>query len=221
MAGWLDAVVFDLDGTIVDTESPSFEAWRRTWEDHGHVLELERWVVCVGRDWGLFDPLAELGALVPDLDLEVVRTGKRALEASLVADSTLRPGVIAWLAECEALGLPLGIASSSPRDWVDGHLDRLGVAGSFSTVHTVTEVGLHKPDPASYLAACAALGADPARCLAVEDSMNGVMAAKAAGMRVVACPNPITAGLDLTAADVIVDSLERQTIAAVAASLAP
>jgi putative hydrolase of the HAD superfamily len=221
VAGWLDAVVFDLDGTIVDTEQPSFEAWRRTWDEHGETLLLEDWVVCVGTDWDLFDPLAELGRRVPGLDLEAVRRTKRELEATLMGGTVLRDGVAAWIAEAAALDLPLAIASSSPRHWVDDHLDRLGVAASFQSVHTVTEVGVTKPDPASYLAACEALGVQPSRALAIEDSANGTAAAKAAGMRVVACPNPITVGLDLTAADLVLTSLTERTLAQVAEHLAP
>jgi putative hydrolase of the HAD superfamily len=218
-ASWLEAVVFDLDGTIVDTESPSFESWRRTWEQHGETLLLEEWVLCVGRDWDLFDPLAELGRRLPHLDLDDVRETKRALEQTLVSETVLRDGVASWIAEAEAMGVPMAIASSSPRDWVDGHLDRLGVAGSFRSVHTVTEVGVHKPDPASYLAACAALGVDPGRALAVEDSLTGTTAAKAAGMRVVACPNPVTVGLDLSAADLVLTSLADRTLSQVVADI--
>jgi putative hydrolase of the HAD superfamily len=220
VAGWLDAVVFDLDGTIVDTESPSFESWRRTWADHGETLLLEDWVLCVGTDWNLFDPLAELGRRVPGLDLEAVRAGKRALEATLVEGTALRDGVAAWLAEAAALDLPLAVASSSPRHWVDEHLDRLGVATSFLSVHTVTEVGVQKPDPASYLAACEALGVRPERALAVEDSVNGTAAARAAGMRVVACPNPVTVSLDLSEADIVLESLSSRTLSQVAQDLA-
>jgi len=220
VAGWLDAVVFDLDGTIVDTESPSFESWRRTWEQHGETLLLDEWVLCVGTDWDLFDPLAELGRRVPGLDLDSVRAGKRELEATLVGVTVLREGVSAWLAEAAALDLPLAIASSSPRQWVDQHLERLGVAGSFVSVHTVTEVGVTKPDPASYLAACTALGVEPARSLAVEDSVNGTAAARAAGMRVVACPNPVTVGLDLSTADLVLSTLEERTLTQVAEDLA-
>lgn len=209
------AVVFDLDGTIVDTEQPSFEAWRRTWEDHGHELRLEDWVLCVGTDWDLFDPMASLQERVgPEFDALAARQAKRRLEGELVAATVVRDGVETWLDEADARGIPVGLASSSPRDWVDDHLERLGLARRFATVQTRTEVGVTKPDPAAYLAACAALAVDPARALAVEDSANGVAAAKAAGMLTVVFPNPITAGLDLSAADLLVTDLSAWTLAA-------
>lgn len=219
------AAVFDLDGTIVDTEQASFDAWRRTWADHGHELRLEDWVLCVGTDWELFDPMTTLGSLVgAGFDADAVRTARRALEAELVAATVIRAGIEAWLDEAESAAIPLGLASSSPRDWVDAQLDRLGLAARFTTVQSRTEVGVTKPDPASYLAACAALEVDPADALAVEDSANGVAAAKAAGMPTVAFPNPITAGLDLSAADLVLEDLAGSTLvgtwAAVTASRA-
>jgi HAD superfamily hydrolase (TIGR01509 family) len=207
------AVVFDLDGTIVDTEQPSFEAWRRTWADHGHDLRLEDWVLCVGTDWNLFDPLTSLRERVgAGFDAASVRQAKRQLEAELVAATVIRDGVEAWLDEAAAADLPVGLASSSPRDWVDSHLERLGLAARFATVQTRSEVGVTKPDPAAYLAACAALDVAPASALAVEDSANGVAAAKAAGLPTVAFPNPITAGLDLSAADLLVPDLTEWTL---------
>jgi HAD superfamily hydrolase (TIGR01509 family) len=208
------AVVFDLDGTIVDTEQPSFEAWRRTWADHGHELRLEDWVPCVGTDWDLFDPLAVLAERVgPGFDQGSVREAKHLLEAELVAATVVRDGVEAWLDEAGAAGIPVGLASSSPRDWVDAHLSRLGLAHRFATVQTRTEVGVTKPDPAAYLAACAALEVDPGRALAVEDSVNGLAAARAAGLATVVFPNPVTAGLDLSAADLLVTDLTAWTLA--------
>ena len=207
------AVVFDLDGTIVDTEQSSFESWRRTWADHGHDLALDEWVLCVGRDSALFDPLAALAERVgAGFDAELASTARRAVEAELVAVTVVRAGVEAWLDQADAGGVPVGLASSSPRDWVDAHLSRLGLTRRFATVQTRTEVGVTKPDPASYLAACAALGTEPSRALAVEDSANGLAAARAAGMATVAFPNPITAGLDLSGADLVVTDLSAWTL---------
>jgi len=226
LSGLPAAVVFDLDGTIVDTEQPVFEAWRRTWADLGHELRLEDWLLCVGRDDALFDPMAALEQRVgAGFDGEAVRAARRALEAELVAVTVVRNGVEAWLDEADAAGLPVGVASSSPRRWVDDQLARLGLAGRFATVQSSTEVGVTKPDPAAYLAACAALGVAPPEALAVEDSANGLAAARAAGMATVAFPNPVTAGLDLSAADLLVPDLAAWTLsgawAAIVARSAP
>lgn len=208
------ALVFDLDGTIVDTEEPTFEAWRRAWADHGHELRLQDWVLCVGRDDELFDPAAALKELVgPSFDAEAMHAARRVLQAELVATTVIRDGVEAWLDEAAAAGVPVGLASSSPRPWVEEHLGRLGLADRFATVQTSTDVGVTKPDPAAYLAACAALGAPPDRALAVEDSANGLAAAKAAGMATIVFPNPVTAGLDLSGADLLLPDLTAWTLA--------
>jgi HAD superfamily hydrolase (TIGR01509 family) len=104
--------------------------------------------------------------------------------------------------------LKLAVASSSPANWLNTHLPRLGLLLAFDAVRTCTDVdGRKKPDPAVYLAACAAIGVPPHTALAVEDSMHGVAAAKAAGMYCVAVPNEATQGMDFSQADVVLSSL--------------
>jgi HAD superfamily hydrolase (TIGR01509 family) len=111
-------------------------------------------------------------------------------------------------------GVPLGIASSSSRAWLERHTSRLGVATRFGTMVGADLVGgVGKPAPDVYLRACADLGADPARSVAIEDSAHGVAAAAAAGMAVVAVPSRITRHNDLGQADLLVDSVERLTLA--------
>ncbi|MEO5680874.1 MAG: HAD-IA family hydrolase, partial [Acidimicrobiales bacterium] len=186
---------------------------RRTWSEHGHELLLEEWVLCVGGG-DLFDPVGALAARVgTSFDEEAVLRATLAHQVELGAATEARHGIEAWLEAARRAGVPVGVASSSPRPWVDGHLARLGLTDRFLTVQTVTEVGVTKPDPASYLAACAALGVDPLDALAVEDSAHGLAAALAAGMRAVAFPNPITAGLDLSAAHLLVGDLREWTLA--------
>ena len=117
------------------------------------------------------------------------------------------PGVVDLLDDLEAAGVARGIASSSSREWIDGHLERLGLRDRFATVAGVDRTGVGKPAPDVYLLACADLGADPARSVAVEDSGHGIAAAKAAGLFCVAVPSRITRHTDLSAADLIVASL--------------
>jgi beta-phosphoglucomutase-like phosphatase (HAD superfamily) len=104
------------------------------------------------------------------------------------------------------------IASSSELEWVVSHLDRLGLRDAFASVACHGPELRAKPDPDTYLAACAALGVEPAAALAVEDSPHGIRAARAAGLRVVAVPNDVTARLDLSAADLRLPSLAACTL---------
>jgi HAD superfamily hydrolase (TIGR01509 family) len=205
-------VVFDFDGTILDTEEPVFRSWAELWEDHGHTLELATWQATIGTD-AVFDPWGELEARVGrtlDPDLHVRRRRRRD---ELQAQFEPRAGVLAWLDEATRLGVPVGIASSSPHDWVRGHLDRLGLAVMFSCVVCCDDVVPAKSDPTSYRQACTQLGADPRCSVAVEDSPHGVSAAVGAGLWTVAVPHPLTAGLDLSAADAVVGSLSELPLA--------
>ena len=90
----------------------------------------------------------------------------------------------------EAAGVPAGSRRARHREWIDGHLGRLGLLDRFATVAGVDRTGVGKPAPDVYLLACADLGADPARSVAVEDSAHGIAAAKAAGLFCVAVPEP-------------------------------
>jgi beta-phosphoglucomutase-like phosphatase (HAD superfamily) len=117
------------------------------------------------------------------------------------------------LEEAEQLGVPVGIASSSPPDWVNGHLERLGLRRHFSCVTCSDGIVPAKPDPTSYRLTCQRLGADPRRSVAVEDSPHGV----AAGLFTVAVPHKLTASLDLSAANLVVTSLDTLTLSDVLA----
>jgi HAD superfamily hydrolase (TIGR01509 family) len=124
------------------------------------------------------------------------------------------PGVEQWIADVRRLHLGIAIASSSPIEWVHGHLTRLGVRDRFDHVSCRDVDVPGKPAPDVYLRACEALGVSPADALAVEDSPNGIAAAKAAGLRCVAVPNAITAPLDFSQADLVVASLAEVPLAA-------
>nr|MBA2626021.1 HAD-IA family hydrolase [Acidimicrobiia bacterium] len=122
------------------------------------------------------------------------------------------PGVERWLDDAERLGLALGVASSSEADWVIGHLERLGLLDRFAHLSCFDGRLRSKPAPDLYLAACEALGVAPTDALAVEDSPNGVAAARAGGLRTVAVPRNLTRDLDVSAADLVVDSLADVTV---------
>jgi HAD superfamily hydrolase (TIGR01509 family) len=205
----VDAVVFDFDGHMLDTEVPVYAAWCATFESYGAVPPtIEEWGVYIGTDSDdreLLDLLVTTASAPVDVDEMQAR--RRAHRDALLAAETVRPGVAAWIDEATAAGLGIAIASSSPDAWVLGHLDRLGLRGHFLHVMCAGDGRPAKPEPDTYVAACAALGVEPHRALAVEDSAHGVAAAKSAGLLCVVVPNSLTKALDLSAADLRLDSL--------------
>jgi HAD superfamily hydrolase (TIGR01509 family) len=206
------AIVFDFDGLILDTEEPIYRSWLEVYEAHGEDLPFERWVQIVGSTTTGFHPqhhLEErLGRPLPKEVLE--RRMDRRTE--LILANRVLPGVAQRLDEARDMGLKLGVASSSTQDWVRGHLVRLGLLDRFDCLRCRDDVASAKPDPDLYLAVLDCLGVTAAESIAIEDSPNGVAAAKRAGLRCVAIPNSITARLDLSRADLILSSLAELTV---------
>ena len=207
------AIIFDFDGLIVDTETPAFHAWSAIFREHGVTLKLAEWVQCVGTDHGIFDPVDHLdvllkaGGLAKDLDRIALFADKDQRKSAISAVQPVLPGVVERMAEARALGLKIAVASSSGATWVKGHLSRIGLDVRVDAVVTKEDVARVKPFPDIYLKAAAVLGVAPAEGIAFEDSLNGVKAAKAAGMRCFAIPNGVTSGLDFAAADGVFPSL--------------
>jgi len=202
------ALVFDFDGLILDTESTDFQSWQEVYRAHGCELRLEDWADCVGRPAGHFDPFEHLERLTGvRFERGQIRAQRSARMRELNLLQSVLPGVCDYLREARELGLTIGLASSSDRAWVHGHLGRLGLRDYFDTIKCVEDTGAHKPDPAPYLAVLDTLGVPPAGAVAFEDSPHGVAAAKAAGMLCVAVPNPVTRRLGLDRADLVLASL--------------
>jgi HAD superfamily hydrolase (TIGR01509 family) len=217
----IDAIVFDFDGLILDTEVPIYTSWCAAFAAHGAAPPtIEEWSAEIGTT-GAIDIEAWLVERADrDVDLDAMHSSRRAHCAGLLDAEVVRPGVEAWLDEADAAGLGLAIASSSDAAWVLGHLERLGLRARFAHVATAGDGGLPgKPAPDTYLAACARLGVEPSNALAVEDSPNGIKAAKAAGLWCVTVPHVLTETLDLSAADVRLPSLASATVADVIAQL--
>jgi HAD superfamily hydrolase (TIGR01509 family) len=203
-----EAVIFDFDGLILDTEMPAYQSWQEIFELHGHSLPMSVWeLVLGGRSSApiVCDYLEELLGEPIDRDRLVERRRARNLE--LMAAEQILPGVRERIAEAKALGLRLGVASSSSREWVAGHLQRFGLREYFDCLRCGDEVSRVKPEPDLYLAALAGLDVEAERAIALEDSPKGVIAAKRAGIFCVAVPNTITARLTLDHADLVLPSL--------------
>lgn len=202
------AFLFDFDGLVLDTETPSLAGWQRLYREHGHELPLDRWAQVVGTH-AAWDPMAHLEDLVGSpLEREALNERRYAHELSLIEAEGLRPGISEYFVAARRRGLKRAIVSSSSRPWVDLHLLRLEEAVGWDAILTADrDQSRAKPAPTLYLEALAGLELTADEAIAFEDSPNGVRAARAAGIFVVAVPNGVTRDLGLDEADLLVESL--------------
>jgi HAD superfamily hydrolase (TIGR01509 family) len=202
------AVIFDFDGLILDTEVPEFQTWQEIYQAHGCELALEAWATGLGTSADAFDPCAHLAAqLGLSIDREAVQHRRRQRYRELLKAQSVLPGVREYITEAKRLGLHLGVASSSSREWVVGHLTELGLSAYFDCIKCRDDVPRVKPDPALYQAVVETFALQPSQAIALEDSPNGIAAAKRAGLFCVAVPNPLTRQLSLAHADLLISSL--------------
>ena len=214
------ALVFDFDGLILETETPALESWAEIYREHGHEVPMDLWHGYIGSDTG-FDPAGHLAALVGEgFDRVATKARRDARKSELIAGLEVMVGVREYIEDAKRLGLRLAVASSSSRAWVLGHLERLRLNADWDAVRTSDDVARTKPAPDLYFSAVAALGVAPAEAVAFEDSANGIAAAKDAGLLCVAVPNALTAGMDLSRADLRLTSLAETPLASVLALLA-
>ena len=213
------AVVFDFDGLILDTETPLFEAWQEAYRRKGYELRLSDWQHALGTHGG-FDPVSHLRGLLGDgVGIAVVEQEVRARYRARCDTLPLLPGVREILTDARAAGLGTAVASSSTRGWVESWIERHGIRPLFDAVCGRNDVARVKPAPDLFLLAAERLGVPPARCVVFEDSPNGMRAARSAGMRCVAVPNPLTRELPLPDPDLVVDSAADLPLAEIARRL--
>ncbi|MDR3687952.1 MAG: HAD family hydrolase [Fimbriimonas sp.] len=207
----LDALIFDFDGLIVDTETPEALVWREVFREHGQTLPDDYWNDSIGRgaEQVKESPLQLLNRLTEEkLDIQAVDKTRERRLYNMIAAEPARRGVVSLLKEAKSAGMKLAVASSSKHWWVDGHLERLNLKQYFQHIVCADDVPRAKPFPDLYLKAASKLQVGLAEVMAFEDSPHGIASAKAAGIFVVAVPNSMTATLDLTAADVRFESLD-------------
>ena len=205
----IEALLFDFDGLLVDSESVAFQTWQEAYREHGAELAVERWAAAIGTIGG-FDPLEHLEeSLGRAIDREAVERAQREREHALAVVQPFRPGVVEYLTEARERGIRVAIVSSSSNAWIAGHLERLDTVDGWACIVCANgDVARAKPRPTLYLEALDNLGVAPEAAIAFEDSPNGVAAARAAEIFCVAVPNSVTAQLDLSEADLLVESLE-------------
>jgi HAD superfamily hydrolase (TIGR01509 family) len=208
LSGRYRAVIFDMDGLLLDTETLWHEAEVELFRRHGADFTWDDKMAVIGTSFDvtarhfaerLGRPMQDGAALVDEM---IALMHDRVLR-QVVA----RPGAIELVERLQELdGVRLGLASNSPRFLVLDALATAGLTDVFETIVTSSDVARSKPAPDIYLRACADLGVDPVDAVALEDSASGVAAAKAAGLTCIAVPQ--YAETDVSAADRIVESLE-------------
>lgn len=201
------AVLFDFDGLLADSEPLQKAAWHAYLRRLGHELSDE----LIARMFGL--RLQESAALVRDAlgltaPVEQIMAERDAIFlASLAGRLQPMPGAHTVVRATRRLGLRSALATSGHRRYIRLALQELELTDAFDAIVTGDMVPRGKPAPDIFLRAAAALEVAPGDCVVVEDAPHGVAAARAAGMRVVAIPNPLTRQLDFRQADLVLPSL--------------
>ncbi|MFF9896199.1 HAD family hydrolase [Streptomyces longispororuber] len=191
----VDAVVFDCDGLLVDTESCWSVAESALFTAHGRPFGPEQKALVLGRT--VEDAADAMAAYFgrSGAGAEIAAELLERVRGELAGGAAAMPGAVDLVRACRA-AVPVAVASNSPRELLDTALESAGLARYFPSTFAADEVRSPKPAPDLYLAACAALGADPGRSVAFEDSATGVAAARAAGLRVAVVPSLPGADLD-------------------------
>lgn len=205
----LEAVIFDMDGVIIDSEPVHFEINQEIFRRLGISIPGDIYYTFVGisntKMWTIIKENFNLSQTVPELLKTHLNVG---LEYLKEYKNGPIPGVVELLEELKTVGIPAGIASSSPAETIKLVTEILGVSRYFSVLASGEEVKNGKPAPDVFLRTAELLKAGPENCVVIEDSKNGVRAAKAAGMKCVGFQNVNSGNQDLTGADLIISSME-------------
>lgn len=200
------AVIFDMDGTIIDNEYMNVQHISKFFSDRKLIYNEESIQMSLGAKGGVWEAVRKYN---PGADVERLQIELRAYldENPYDYKRIMRPNMKVLLKEIKEEGMKVGVASSSLMDKVLFVLDECGILKEFDDIVTGDMVKISKPDPEIYLMACERLGLNPADCICIEDSANGVNSAKSAGMKAIALTDRHF-GQDLKNADKITDFSE-------------
>lgn len=199
-------ILFDMDGVLINTETMCYQVWKDIFAELGVEINMDIYKCCIGTS---DDVLMESVWRNCGVDFRG-RTDLMALQEQRKLQQIAEhgvppiPGTAETLATLQARGYRMAVASASPAFHIRLCLEKVGLLPYFEVFFSGEEVERTKPAPDVFLAAAAALGADPGDCTVVEDSRNGTLAAKAAGMRCIGFVNPDSGDQDLSAADVLI-----------------
>lgn len=205
------ALIFDFDGLIVDTESVWFDVYQEVLQGYGVDLSLELFSKCVGStDEALYEHM-KVHAIKPFTREQVERQAELRYQ-DFLEGLVIRDGVINYLKDAQRLGLKVGLASSSGRNWVEHYLNRFEITDFFDGIWTGDDVQNVKPDPELYNRAVSSLKVKPDEAIVFEDSGNGLKAAQSAGIPCVVVPNRITNHLSFEGYTIKISSMGDVTL---------
>ena len=208
----IKAVLFDLDGVLVDSEPFSMEASSRVLAEFNIVRTPEEEKMIFGRrtidNYRTLVESRDLKVTPEDLVKKKVGIFKKLIKGKLKP----LPGVLDLISKVKTRGFKTAVVSSSPLERVNASLEEVGLILEFDLILSGDCCRRGKPDPEPFLLAAERLGVKPEECVVVEDAEAGIMAGKAAGMKVVAVRSPNTFGQDLSRGDVIVNSMEKVNV---------
>ena len=199
MASQSSAVIFDMDGVLLDSEPLHYEAVRALLAEHGVQFPLEDYFRYLGTTLtSTWDDLCERYPISMPFEQFEARYNSDVLDQYLAGAPLIR-GARELVARLQDAGVPIAVASSSHRVWVDAALSGAGLREYFDQTTAGDEVSMGKPSPEIYIKAAEKLGFKPSDCIAIEDAPAGVESARAAGMKVVLVRSELTNDLDLDA----------------------
>ena len=204
----IKGIIFDFDGLICDSESTELRAWEALYNEYDLTFPFDEYQKTIGSIHNDVPPLLLLKELGGDrVVLDDARNKMHRYHQELIEVEPLREGVLDYLEEASDLGLKIGLASSSPISRVGYHIERLKTRHFFECIRTFEDVEKTKPDPKLYLLTLECLGLQPGETIALEDSIHGVTASRAAGLLTIAVPNAVTKQFSFQDANITISSL--------------
>ena len=206
----IEAVLFDFDGILVDTEWAIYQAWLHTFKREGHDLPLSLYTRCIGSDFDTWSPKTYLEELTGSkFDWETKDAERQVEIRSELEEEGAIPGVEDFLQTIQEKGVRLAVVSSSSHSWVDTWVEKLGLGKWFDDIVCKEDAPRLKPAPDLYLEGAKRLDVAPESCLVIEDSLNGLISATAAQMKTWVVPNRVTKGLDFSSAEMVLPDFQQ------------